>query len=420
MSNQGNNARQLLIAALLIIMGGVVGYKLRGNENIPGVSALLSAGKQVKVQNVKQPTEYENIDFGQFWEVWKILEESYIEPQKIMPDEMVYGAIQGMTASLEDPYTMFLPPEEQQRSQEDLSGSFYGVGIQLGYIDNTLAVTAPLAGSPAEAAGVKAKDLIIRVKDEKIDKETQGWTLSEAVNNIRGERGTKVTLTLLRRSENLSEASKPFEVTLTRDEIVVPSAELKYIDLPNGKKAAHIILTRFGDRTDAELDEAIKSINAQSGQIQGIVLDMRNNPGGYLDGAVTVASEFIDDGVIVTQKGRTSSKDYEARGEARLAQYPVEVIVNGGSASAAEIVAGALRDRRNAKLIGEKTFGKGTVQDAVRLSSGAGLHVTVAKWILPNGDWIQETGIPVNVEVQDDPNTEVDEVIEKAKEELVK
>jgi carboxyl-terminal processing protease len=420
MSNQGNNGRQLLIAALLIIMGGVVGYKLRGNENIPGVSALLSAGKQVKVQNVRQPTEYENIDFGQFWEVWKILEESYIEPEKIMPDEMVYGAIQGMTASLEDPYTMFLPPEEQQRSQEDLSGSFYGVGIQLGYIDNTLAVTAPLAGSPAEAAGVKAKDLIIRVKDEKIDKETQGWTLSEAVNNIRGERGTKVTLTLLRRSENLSEAAKPFEVTLTRDEIVVPSAELKYIDLPNGKKAAHIILSRFGDRTDAELDEAIKSINAQSDQIQGILLDMRNNPGGYLDGAVTVASEFIEDGVIVTQQGRTSSKAYDAQGEARLAKYPVEVIVNGGSASAAEIVAGALRDRKNAKLIGEKTFGKGTVQDAVRLSSGAGLHVTVAKWILPNGDWIQETGIPVNVEVQDDSNTEVDEVIEKAKEELVK
>lgn len=420
MSNQGNNARQILIAALLIIMGGVVGYKLRGNENIPGVSALLSAGKQVKVQNVKQPTEYQNIDFGQFWEVWKILEESYIEPDKIMPDEMVYGAIQGMAASLEDPYTMFLPPEEQQRSQEDLSGSFFGVGIQLGYVDNTLAVTAPLAGSPAEKAGVKAKDLIIRVKDEKIDKETQGWTLSEAVNNIRGERGTKVTLTLLRRSENLSEASKPFEVTLTRDEIVVPSAELKYLDLPNGKKAAHIILSRFGDRTDVELDEAIKSINAQSGQILGIVLDMRNNPGGYLDGAVTVASEFIEDGVVVTQKGRTSSKDYNALGGARLAEYPVEVIVNGGSASAAEIVAGALRDRKNAKLIGEKTFGKGTVQDAVRLSSGAGLHVTVAKWILPNGDWIQETGMPVNVEVQDDPNTEVDEVIEKAKEELVK
>ena len=416
MTNQVNSARQLIIAALLVVLGGVVGFKLRGNENVPVLSPILAKATQIKVKNAAQPEQYSDVDFSQFWEVWKILEQSYIEPAKIKPDQMVYGAIKGMTSSLEDPYTVYLPPDEQKRSEEDLSGSFFGVGIQLGYVDEVLAVSTPLKGSPAEKAGLKAKDLIIHVKDDKVDKDTQGWSLSEAVDHIRGERGTKVTLTIIRRSEKV----EPFEVTLVRDEIVVPSVELKYVDLPNGKKAAHIVLSRFGDRTDAEMDQAIESIRSRSSSVQGVILDMRNNPGGYLDGAVSVASEFIKDGLIVNQQGKNSNRPYNARGNARLSEYPVEVVVNGGSASAAEIVAGALRDRKNAKLIGEKTFGKGTVQDAMRLQSGAGLHVTVAKWILPNGDWIQETGIPVNVEVKPDDNTETDEVLEKAKEELLK
>lgn len=415
MPNQGSQAKQILIAILLVVLGGVLGYKIRGNENIPGLTPLLSRTGIVKVQNTEQPTEFKDVDFGEFWDIWGILEESYIDPEKVKPTEMVYGAIKGMTSSLEDPYTMFLPPDDQKRSEEDLSGAFYGVGIQLDYVDNVLAVGAPLKGSPAEQAGLKAKDLILHVKDNKIDKDTQGWSLAEAVGYIRGERGTKVTLTLLRRDEK----PEPFEVTLTRDEIVVPSAELQYVDLPNGQKAAVITLSRFGERTESELNTAIADIQRQSPKVAGVILDMRNNPGGFLDGAVDVASEFIGDGVIVTQQGRNSSRDYIAKGNARLAQYPVEVVVNGGSASAAEIVAGALRDRKGAKLIGEKTFGKGTVQDALRLPSGAGLHVTIAKWILPNGDWIQETGIPVNVEVKDDDQTEIDEVLERAKTELV-
>lgn len=413
MSNQAPQAKQIVIALLLVALGGVVGYKVRGGETVPGVSALLS---KVQVQNTNQPEEYQDVNFGQFWDVWKILEQNYIEPEKVVPAEMVNGAIKGMTESLGDPYTMFLPPDDQKRSEEDLSGSFYGVGIQLGYVDNILAVETPLKGSPAEKAGLKAKDYIIHVKDDKIDADTQGWSLSEAVDKIRGERGTNVTLTIIRRSEK----PEPFTVTLTRDEIVVPSAELKYVDLKDGKKAAVITLSRFGERTDAELNTAIQDIQKQNPKVAGIILDMRNNPGGFLDGAVDVGSEFIKDGVIVTQKGRTSSKDYMAKGFPRLAEYPVEVIVNGGSASAAEIVAGALRDRRGAKLIGEKTFGKGTVQDALRLPNGAGLHVTIAKWILPKGDWIQATGIPVNIEVKDDEKTPEDEVLLKAQEELLK
>ncbi len=414
MFDQDNLAKNVIIAVLLIAMGGVVGFKLRGNEYIPGISPIISQVSQVKVVNKEQPKEFKEVDFNQFWGVWKILEDSYLEPDKIQADQMVNGAIQGMTSSLGDPYTVFLPPTDQKRSEEDLSGAFYGVGIQLGYVDNTLAVATPLKGSPAEKAGVKAKDLIIHVKDSKIDADTQGWSLVEAVDKIRGDKGSKVTLTLIRRSDK----AEPFEVTLVRDEIVVPSAELKYLDLPHGQKAALITLSRFGERTDDEFNKAVESIRQENPA--GIILDMRNNPGGFLDGAVDVASEFIKDGLIVTQQGRSSSKPYNAKNTGRLTKYPIEVIVNGGSASAAEIVAGALRDRRGAKLIGEKTFGKGTVQDALRLDNGAGLHVTIAKWILPKGDWIQKTGIPVNVEVKDDPNTEVDEVLEQAKVELLK
>lgn len=414
---QKHQPKQILIAVLLIALGGIVGYRLGSQQTVPGLSPLLERANLVKLTNTDQPAAYKDVDFTQFWEVWQILEQSYIDPTKIKPGEMVHGAIRGMTASLGDPYTMFLPPEEQKRSEEDLSGSFYGVGIQLGYVDNVLAVTSPLKGSPAEKAGLKPRDLIIHVKDDKIDKDTTGWSLAEAVNHIRGERGTQVTLTIVRREER----PEPFQVTLTRDEILVPSVEFSYVDLPEGQKAALIELTRFGERTEGEMNTAVQDILSQQPPVAGIILDMRNNPGGYLDGAVLVASEFIRDGVIVTQQGRTDSREYTARGRARLVDYPVEVLVNGGSASAAEIVAGALRDRRGAKLIGEKTFGKGTVQDAMRLPSGAGLHVTIAKWILPKGDWIQETGIPVNVEAKDDEKTEaVDEVLEVAKRELLK
>jgi len=416
MSNQGNTARQLIISILLVTIGGLLGYKLRGNENIPGLSPLVSRFTQTKFKNTEQPTQYKDVNFGQFWDVWKILDQNYIDPEKMKPETMVDGAIKGMTASLGDPYTMYLPPDDQKRSQEDLQGSFGGVGIQLDYVDNVLAVGVPLKGSPAEKAGIKAKDLILHIKDDKTDKDTDGMSMYDAMNLIRGQKGTQVTLTLLRPEEKKDK----FPVTLTRDEIIIPFVELAYIDLPNGKKVAHIILSRFGDTTQHQLDDIIIDIRKQSPKVSGIILDMRNNPGGYLDGAVDVASEFIKDGLIVTQQGRTSSHQYMSKGYGRLADYPINVVVNGGSASAAEIVAGALRDRKGAQLIGEKTFGKGTVQDALQLPSGAGLHVTIAKWILPKGDWIQKTGIPVNTEVKDDKNTPADEVIDKAKQEFAK
>lgn len=405
---KSSSIKQIIIAILLIGLGGVVGYKLGQGKQVPIVSRLSSQW----ITHADQPEQYKNVDFRQFWNVWSILEESYLEPEKLNPEDQVNGAIQGMTSSLGDPYTFYLPPTDQQRSEEDLAGAFYGVGIELGYTEGILSVTAPLKGSPAERAGVEAGDLILHLKDskKKIDEDTTDMSLEDAVNKIRGDKGSPITLTLAREGKQ-----SPFEVVLERDEIVVPSVELSFEER-NGKKAAVITLSRFGGRTDQEWGEIVSKIVSEP-NVNVVLLDVRNNPGGYLQGAIDIASEFVKDGVVVSQQGRDATEKYTVTRQGKLTNIPVSVLMNKGSASASEIVAGALRDRRNAKLFGENSFGKGTVQDAMELDGGAGLHVTVGRWLLPNGDWIHEKGIAPTVEVKDNPDTEEDEVLIKAIEE---
>lgn len=397
-------ARNIIFSLLLITLGVVVGYRAgHGSFNFSPQTAFGD------VVNRQQPRQYQDVSFETFWEVWSELEQDYLKTEKLDPNTMVDGAISGMTAALGDPYTVYLPPELDKRTQEELAGSFSGVGIELGYKDDVLAVVAPLNGTPADRAGVKAGDLILHVKDEKknLDSDTAGWSLTEAVENIRGERGTQVALTLYREGTD-----KPFDVTLTRDEIVVNSVELSFVE-EGGKKVAHIKLSRFGERTNTEWDQAIAKILAEPG-VDGVILDMRNNPGGFFDGAIKIASDFIENGVVVSQKGKTTQQDFRAQGRARLGNLPVEVLVNRGSASASEIVAGALRDQRGAKLFGEKTFGKGTVQDRRQLGNGGGLHVTIAQWLMPKGESIQDTGLPVDIEVEDNTETPEDEVLLRA------
>ncbi len=278
-----------------------------------------------------------------------------------------------------------------------MNGSFDGVGIQLGYRNQVVAVVSPLKDLPAEKAGIIAGDYLIHIKDtaKNIDKDVSGLTLPEVVSIIRGPKGTDVTITFLR------EGGQPFEKTLTRDTIVVPSVEMTMIE-KNGKKIAHVQVSQFGGRTLEEWGDAVSTITADS-SITGVILDVRNNPGGYLNDAIVIASEFIPDGMIVKQQGKTESIPYYSTGKGRLTKYPVVVLMNKGSASASEIVSGALRDRNKTLLIGENSFGKGTVQDAQELPSGAGIHVTIAKWILPGGDWIHGTGLKPDIEVKIDP-----------------
>jgi len=356
------------------------------------------------------------VAFNTFWEVWKLLEQDYLEPTKLDAAKMVDGAITGLAGSLDDPYTMYLSPEDNQRSSEDLAGSFYGVGIELGYIDSILAVIAPLKDSPSAKAGVQAGDLIIKVKDEaaKFEQDTNGWSLPEAVKHIRGPKGTPVILTLVRKDSN---DNKPFEVAVIRDEIIVKSVTLEFVE-QNGKRVAHLSLSKFGERTISEWNQAVDSILAEKSNIKGIVFDLRNNPGGFFDTSIQVASDFIKSDVVVSQQSKYKSEKYPSNGKFRLAGIPVVILVNKGSASAAEIVAGALKDDLNTKLIGEKTFGKGTVQDRRDLSNGGGLHITVGRWLLPKGSWIHKEGIPVDIEIKDNPDTKEDEVLNKGIETL--
>ena len=352
----------------------------------------------------------EGADFSKFWEVWQRLEESFVEPELIDYREMTWGSMKGLASSLGDPYTQYLPPAQNKTANEDLNGSFYGVGIELGYKDQTLAVISPLKNSPADLAGIKAGDLILNIKDDKkgLDVETRGMTLPEAVTNIRGEKGTEVILTLYR--EGIVE---PFDTMIVRGEIVVPSVEVEYLS-ESGKKIARLSLHKFGGRTDKEWAEKVGEILAN--KVDGVILDLRNNPGGYLDGAAYVSGEFLPFGeTVVEQRGRVGNEVKKVDRRGSLTTIPLVVLVNKGSASASEITAGALKDHGRAKIVGETTFGKGTVQEVQDLSDGSSLHVTIAKWMTPNGNWIDKEGIKPDVEVQDDIKTEdVDEQLVKA------
>ena len=400
---------QIIIAGLLILVG------MLAQERWQVLGAQTPFYFQSKQEVSSKPLS--TLNMPQFWEAYAYLKRDYLEPDKLKDtNKMVDGATVGLVSSVGDPYTMYMPPKENKRSGEDLAGKFYGVGIELGYKDGVLAVVAPLADSPAEKAGVEAGDLILKVKDPARDfeEETANWSLNKAVEEIRGPKDSQVILTLYRKGEH---DDKPFDVTITRGEIVVKTVELEFVNL-GGKQVAHLKLMRFGGNTEAEWNEAVSQILAKKSEIDGVVLDLRNNPGGFFNEAIHVASTFIPSGVIVKQEGRYKNQSYKATGNAQLSDIPLVVLVNKGSASAAEIVAGALRDRLQTKLVGENTFGKGTVQDVRELSNGGGMHITVARWVLPGGDWINEKGIPVNTEVKDNPETEVDEVLQKAVEVL--
>ena len=370
-----------LIAILTFLLGWQIGHRdvaLSWANYHPSVS----------VSDKTVPNNV-NVDFRLFWDTWDLLSKTYIYKKALDPQKMFYGAISGMVASLGDPYTVFLPPAEQKSTTEELNGSFDGVGIQLGFDEEKkLVVIAPLSGTPAEKAGVKPNDFIIKIDD----KDTNGMSLPEAVKLIRGVKGKKIEIKSLREGETDTRV-----FTLTRDTIIVKSVEVSYKQsLPSGegrqtKTVAIIKLSRFGDRTNDEWIQAVSDINSKNPS--ALILDVRNNPGGYLEGAVFIASEFLDGGNVVLQENNEGVKtQFKANRVGKLLNIPMVVLINKGSASASEIVAGALQDRNRAKLIGEKSFGKGTIQEAQNLANNTGIHITVAKWLTPNSRWVNELG----------------------------
>lgn len=400
------SARLIIIVSLLVIVSGWVGFWLGTHQ----FQIDFDKKTSIKIER-KIPPDKQDVDFALFWDVWDRLEKNYLEKEDINPAQMVFGAIQGMVASLGDPYTVFLKPPENKEVKDDLNGSFEGVGIQLGYKDDQLAVIAPLKGTPADKAGVKAGDLILKIDDEV----TTDISADEAMRKIRGLKGTKVKLTLIHTGEK-----EPYEVEIVRDTIIVSSVEVDFLS-SNGQTVAHLKLLKFGDRTADEWEKAIGQIVNHQPQVAGVVLDLRNNPGGYLTGSVFIASEFLSSGVIVQQEQANGLKEtYSVDRQGKLLSQLLVILINEGSASASEIVAGSLRDHQRAEIVGAKSFGKGTIQEAEDLPGGAGLHITTARWLLPSGESIDENGLKPDVEVKDDSQTEIDEQLEKAIEVLLK
>jgi len=393
----------ILILAVFLLVGGS-GWWLRGRWEARQVGS-----GQAKIVNYTN--DQKEIDFGLFWQVWRKLEEKYLERASLDKKKMFYGAIQGLTASLGDPYTVFLPPKENKETKENLNGSFEGVGIQLGFNEQEqLVVIAPLKGMPAEELGVRAGDLVLHIKDETkgFDEDLVGLSLPGAVEKIRGPKGTKVSLTLLHEGE-----SQPYTIEIVRETIVVPSVEIDFVD---DGKVAHLKLLRFGDLTAEQWEKAVNEIIAQRRNLKGMILDVRGNPGGYLKGSITFASEFLAKGTVVKQEDyRGEVETYSVNRKGRLLDIPLVVLIDRGSASASEILAGALHDQGRAKLVGTRSFGKGTIQEAEDLGDGAGLHITTAKWLTPNGEWVNKKGLKPDFEVQNDPkNPDEDEQLQKA------
>lgn len=353
------------------------------------------AGKTVGLEAAGNKSKTEALDLSLMWKVKDKLEQEFLEKDKMKPEEMTYGAISGMVSALGDPYTVFLAPKQNKSSNADLAGEFGGVGIQLGYKEKSLAVVAPLAKTPADKAGVRAGDLILKITDKEnnIDRDTAGITLEEAVELIRGKVGTEVTLKLYREGEK-----DTFEVKLIRDNIVVPSMETEWIK-KDGKSIIWIKLYKFSEQIYNDWPKAVENIISEKkrlgGDFGGIILDLRNNPGGYLQASVLVASDFLKDGVVVTQKSADGKEEKYMVDKSRgnLLNDKLVVLINEGSASAAEILAGAIKGYNRGKLVGMKSFGKGTVQSPIDFADGSGLHVTIAKWLLPDGKNIHGEGV---------------------------
>lgn len=347
------------------------------------------------------------IDFSLFWDAYGKLQQNFIDPSKITDQKIVYGAIEGMTNALGDPYTNFFNPQQAEIFQSDLSGSFDGIGVEIGLKKGLITVIAPLKGTPGEKAGLKSGDIIVKING----KDSTSMTTDTAVSLIRGKKGTDVTLTIMRDG-----LSKTKDYKIIRDTINVPAIEWS---LKNGD-VAYIHIYQF----DSVLGDDFKTVAMQIMQspAKKIVLDLRDNPGGYLEMTQEVSGWLLKSGEVVTIEDFGKAKPqqtYKTEGNSDLADYPIVVLMNQGSASASEILAGSLRDNRGVKLIGEKSFGKGSVQEVINLRGGSFLKITIAHWLTPKGSSISEVGLEPDVKVditdkdiQDKKDPQLDKALE--------
>ncbi len=370
----------LTVVAVAALLGGGFFLGFKAGREFP---------KTIVVKGISNVDEGKSadVDFGTFWQAWQIINDQYLRNADVNNTKKLHGAIKGLTGSLQDPYSEFFNPEDGQKFKQDVQGNFGGIGAELGIRKNQLVIIAPLKGTPASRAGLLPGDQVLKINSSS----TEGIIIEQAVSSIRGPEGTQVVLTIFREGW---EKTKEFKIT--RANIVIPTLDVETV----GDHLTHLSLHSFNGNAELLFYQAMsKELNSGS---RGLILDLRNDPGGFLEVAVNLAGWFLPKGsLVVSEKGRTNpSQDFRAVGSAALADFPVVVLVNGGSASAAEILAGALRDVRHLKLVGETTFGKGTVQELERLRDGSSLKVTIAHWVLPSGQILENGGLKPDVEVK--------------------
>ncbi|MBP6913359.1 MAG: S41 family peptidase [Candidatus Levybacteria bacterium] len=389
---------------LIILIAGGIGYLLGTNQ----ISASWKNYVPIVSINKKNPPANQNLDMAPFYEVLDKVNRDYYDKSKINSQKILHGAISGALQSLDDPFTSFFPPKQNTDFKTQMAGEFSGIGAELGLNkDNKISVMSPIDESPADKAGIESGDEILAVDGQS----TNGWTLPQTVEKIRGPKGTTVKLTVLHDKE-----TKPTNLSIVRDTIQVKSVTgwvknfsctkdgcQEEKECPTCNTISYIRLSQFGDKTNQEWTQMINSLYPKmigSKNFKGLVLDLRNNPGGYLQDAVFIASEFVKSGNIVSQADGNGEKiDMPVSRNGILLDIPVVVLINKGSASASEIVSGALRDHKRAILIGETSFGKGTIQQPVDLADGSSVHLSVGKWLTPNGTWVDKKGLTPDIKI---------------------
>ncbi len=357
----------------------------------------------------RTPQAEEAAEFSVFWEAWHLVEAAYYGS---LPDmqHVTWGAIRGALATLGDPHTTFLEPEPRQREREDLSGRFGGIGAYVSENEEGQIILEPMPDLPAAKAGVQAGDVLLQVDDTEV---TDAMDVNDVVSLVRGEIGSIVRLTLEREGE-----PEPIVVEIRREEIPSPSVEWRMVEEAPG--VGYVRIAIFSGRTQLELQEALEELLAQG--MTHLVLDLRGNGGGLFDAAIDVANEFLGDGVVLYQVEKGKEEEvFQASSKTTLPDSPMVVLVDGGTASASEIVAGALQDRGRAELVGEKTYGKGSVQEVYDLSDGSSVHITHAQWFTPNRRAISGEGLVPDLEVSitdEDRNQGRDPQLDRAIEHL--
>jgi len=398
------------LAVVLVIIAFTAGLLLNNkNEIATGQNEPVKFG-QITGDKITVP-EYlkKDVNFSLFWDVWQIVQDNYID-RPVGESKLLYGAMAGIVNVLDDPYSIFLEPQESKKFSDDLKGKFDGIGAEIGLRDQLITIVAPLPESPAFKAGLKAGDKVIEIDSVS----TENMNLDEAVSRIRGKKGTTVKLKIFRPSDN-----KYKEISIVRDVIKIVSVNWEMKD----NNIAYLRITNFNEDTDQRFKSVVKEILLKNPK--GLILDLRNNPGGYLDRAVEIASYWLEPGQVVVQEEFTGGekKPYLANGQAQFKNLKTLILVNGGSASASEIVAGALQDFGLAQLVGEKTFGKGSVQSLEELQDGSSVKITVARWLTPKNRQINVIGIEPDIKIElteEDFNQGKDPQLEKVIEMMIK